>query len=99
MNDQPIICKVAPVVSLTFLTLVEIKPIAHWLLLQLIITMDMDIDVDPRISALSYRELQAKCKELGLSARGKTDVLRKNLNDYLNDPKETLKSRTRRACC
>jgi len=53
--------------------------------------MDIDIDVDPRISALSYRDLQAKCKELGLSAKGKTDVLRKNLNDYLNDPKETLK--------
>jgi hypothetical protein len=52
---------------------------------------DMDTDVDPRISAMSYRELQAKCKELGLPARGKTEVLQKNLDDYLINPRETLK--------
>jgi hypothetical protein len=52
--------------------------------------MDMDAQMDPRIVALSYRELQAKCKELGLPAIGKAVTLRTNLNDYLKDPRETL---------
>lgn len=52
--------------------------------------MDIDIDIDPRISSMSYRELQAKCKELGLPGRGKTEMLRRTLDDYLKDPRETL---------
>jgi hypothetical protein len=57
----------------------------------LIAHMEIDDDIDPRVAALSYRELQAKCTELGLPARGKGDVLRKQLNDFLNNPRETLK--------
>jgi SAP domain len=53
--------------------------------------MDIDTDIDPRISALSYRELQAKCKEHALPATGKKTVLQKNLQDYLDNPRETLK--------
>ena len=39
---------------------------------------------------MTYRQLQKACKEAGLPARGKTDVLRKNLEDYLKDPAEAL---------
>jgi hypothetical protein len=53
--------------------------------------MDMDVDVDPRIACMSYRELQAKCKELGIPAKGRTEVLRQALDDYFKDPVETLK--------
>lgn len=53
--------------------------------------MDMDIDIDPRILNLTYRELQGKCKEYGLPATGKRAVIQKNLNDYMINPKDTLK--------
>jgi len=53
--------------------------------------MEIDDDIDPRIAALSYREVQAKCRELGLPAKGTCDNLRKQLNDYVNNPGETLK--------
>lgn len=52
--------------------------------------MEMDEEIDPRVAALSYRQLQAKCKELSLPATGKDDILRKNLHDYLINPRETL---------
>ncbi len=48
-------------------------------------------DVVPDLAAMSYRELQKKCKSLGLPAKGKTDVLRKQLEDYYKDPEGTLK--------
>ena len=48
-------------------------------------------DVVPDLAAMNYRELQKACKDLGLPARGKTEVLRKQLEDYYNDPKGTLK--------
>ena len=35
------------------------------------------------IDALSFRELQAACKERGLPARGATDVLRERLREHL----------------
>ena len=42
------------------------------------------------IDALSFRELQAACKERGLPARGATDVLRERLREHLADaPSET----------
>jgi len=59
--------------------------------------MDMDIDVDPRILALSYRDLQKKCKEHALPATGNKAALQKNLDDYLNNPRETLKRLAREA--
>ena len=37
------------------------------------------------IDALSFRELQAACKERGLPARGATDVLRERLREHLAD--------------
>ena len=49
----------------------------------------MDVDVEP--AAMSYRQLQAACKEAGLPAKGKTEVLRKHLLDFAKDPSETLK--------
>ena len=48
-------------------------------------------DVVPDVAAMSYRELQKECKRPGLPARGKTDVLRKQLEDYYNDPEGTMK--------
>ena len=48
-------------------------------------------DVVPDLAAMNYRELQKACKDLGLPARGKTEVLRKQLEDYYNDPEGTLK--------
>ena len=42
------------------------------------------------IDALSFRELQAACKERGLPARGATDVLRERLREHLADaPSDT----------
>ena len=38
----------------------------------------------------TYRELQKACKDAGLPATGKTEVLRKNLEDYAIDPEGTL---------
>ena len=49
----------------------------------------MDVDVEP--AAMSYWQLQAACKEAGLPAKGKTEVLRKLLLDFAKDPSETLK--------
>ena len=37
------------------------------------------------VDALSFRELQAACKERGLPARGATDVLRERLREHLAD--------------
>jgi hypothetical protein len=47
--------------------------------------------LDPRIAAMTFRDLQAKCKEYGIPAKGTAEVLRRNLNDYKNNPRETLK--------
>ena len=42
------------------------------------------------VDALSFRELQAACKERGLPARGATDVLRERLREHLADaPSDT----------
>ena len=49
----------------------------------------MELDGDP--TTMSYRELQATCKEVGLPAQGKTEELRKRLLDYAKDPIEALK--------
>ena len=39
---------------------------------------------------MSYRQVQRKCKDLGLPAAGKGSVLRQSLVDYLLDPAGTL---------
>jgi hypothetical protein len=65
--------------------------ITNSLLLCFTMDMDVDSDVDPRIACMSYRELQAKCKELGIPAKGRTEELQQVLNDYFKDPVETLK--------
>ena len=41
----------------------------------------MTADIVERLSALSYRELQAECKARGLPASGKTEVLRQRLEE------------------
>jgi hypothetical protein len=48
-----------------------------------------DPPLDP--SSMSYRELQKACKAVGLPARAKTEELRKNLVDYIQNTSETLK--------
>ena len=37
-------------------------------------------------NTMGYRELQKACKAIGLPARGKTESLRKAIQDYVNDP-------------
>ncbi|CAB9523470.1 expressed unknown protein [Seminavis robusta] len=49
------------------------------------------MDVYPRISDMSYRELQRACKDAGLPAIGKTAVLQKHLDDYRKNPRKALK--------
>ena len=44
--------------------------------------------LDP--SSMSYRQLQVACKHAGLPAQGSTAVLKQNLQDFLNNPEETL---------
>ena len=43
--------------------------------------LDVTADIVERLSALSYRELQAECKARGLPASGKTEVLRQRLEE------------------
>ena len=43
--------------------------------------IDVTADIVERLSALSYRELQAECKARGLPASGKTEVLRQRLEE------------------
>ena len=45
--------------------------------------------MDP--SSMTYRQLQKACKERGLPAGESTEVLKKNLEDYANDPEATIK--------
>ena len=46
-------------------------------------------DAPPALNpdTLDYRELQKACVERGLPAKGKTEVLRQQLKDFLSDPK------------
>lgn len=45
--------------------------------------------LDP--ASMNYRELQRACKDIGLPAKGKEEVMRKLLEDYLKDPERTLR--------
>ena len=40
---------------------------------------------------MPYRQLQAVCKQYGLPAQGRAEVLRQNLEDYLLNPLETIR--------
>ena len=46
---------------------------------------------------MTYRELQLACRERGLPAIGKTEVLRKNLEDFIRDPEGTRERIAREA--
>ena len=54
--------------------------------------VNMEDALDPStIREMDFRELQQACKARGLTAVGKTEVLRQRLQDYLLDPEEAVK--------
>lgn len=54
------------------------------------------MDVDPpdpatlNLETMGYRELQKACKAIGLIAKGKTEALRRAVQEYVEDPERVL---------
>jgi hypothetical protein len=54
-------------------------------------SMDEIMDETPDFSSMKYRQLQKESTARGMPANKKTNVLLKNLQDYVKDPRATLR--------